>query len=131
MDMMLLKITSLYILPLSIIWLVLWVRVVKQRSELHCSIGDGGNLELLLKIRQFGNFIEWVPFVLVLMIVAELRGVSALWLHIAALLLVFGRLVHPFGLKIDNDKHILRILGNSSNIFAVIILVATLVLKVI
>jgi uncharacterized membrane protein YecN with MAPEG domain len=126
---MTLKLTSQYILPLGIIWFVLWVRVVQMRSKLHTSIGDGGNSELHLRIRQFGNFIEWVPFVLVLMIVSELQGTKALWLNIAGLLLVIGRLIHPFGLKIENDAHILRILGNSSNMIAAIILLSTIALK--
>ncbi|MCS6759577.1 MAG: MAPEG family protein [Candidatus Devosia euplotis] len=62
-------------------------------------------MKVLQKIRQHGNFIEWVPLTLVLMILAEAQGIDALWLHAAGVLLLIGRLAHPFGLKIDNAAH--------------------------
>ncbi len=117
-----LTITTLYVLPLLAIWFALWIGVTSTRSGLNCSIGDNGDANLLLKIRRHGNFIEWVPFVLVLMMLAELQGAGSLWLHAAGLLLLIGRAAHPFGLKIDNAGHPLRYVGNGSNILAVAIL---------
>jgi uncharacterized protein len=122
-----LPVTTTYVLPLIIIWAILWMRVTATRSESKTSIGDGGSPELLQKIRQHGNFIEWVPFVLVLMILAEAQGAAKLWLHAAGGLLLLGRLAHPFGLKIDNAGHPLRYLGNAPNLLAVVILAVALV----
>ncbi|KFL30068.1 eicosanoid and glutathione metabolism membrane protein [Devosia riboflavina] len=120
--------TTLYSLPLILIWLVLFVRVSATRAQYNQSFGDGGHADLLQKIRQHGNFIEWVPFVLLLMLLAEAQGTSAIWLHIAGALLVLGRLVHPFGLPPGNAAHPLRYLGNGSNFLAVAVLVVCLVL---
>ncbi|MGL4973769.1 MAG: MAPEG family protein [Bosea sp. (in: a-proteobacteria)] len=117
-----LTVTTLYVLPLLAIWFALWIGVTSTRSGLNCSIGDNGDKGLLLKIRRHGNFIEWVPFVLVLMILAESQGAGGVWLHAAGLLLLIGRAAHPFGLKIDNAAHPLRYVGNGSNILAVAIL---------
>jgi len=119
--------TTLYALPLLLIWFVLWIRVTSIRSAIGCSIGDAGDMKLLQKIRQHGNFIEWAPLVLVLMILAEAQGTDALWLHVAGALLLIGRLAHPFGLKIDNAGHPLRYVGNGTNILAVLVLTVSLV----
>lgn len=119
--------TTLYAVPLVAIWFALWIGVTSSRGPLNCSIGDAGNPELLLKIRRHGNFIEWVPFVLILMILAEAQGTAKLWLHAAGILLLVGRVAHPFGLKIDNANHPLRYVGNGTNIFATLILLICLI----
>lgn len=111
-------VTALYALPLALIFLVLWFRVSSVRSGLKVSIGDAGNVGLHERIRQHGNFVEWVPMVLILMLIAEGNGATAIWVHISGALLILGRLIHPFGLKADNPAHILRIVGNSANILA-------------
>jgi uncharacterized protein len=126
-DPMSLSVTTTYALLLVPVWLALWVGVASKRSELKTSIGDAGNLELLQRIRRHGNFIEFVPFVLVLMTLAELQGAGSLWLHAAGVLLLGGRIAHPFGLKIDNAEHPLRYVGNSTNLLAAAILAVALI----
>lgn len=121
-----LKITTLYALPLGLIWFALWIGVSSARSDLKCSIGDASNPALLQKIRRHGNFIEWVPFALVLMILAEAQGTGAAWLHAAGALLLIGRIAHPFGLAIDNAGHPLRYVGNGTNMVAVVLLLVSL-----
>ena len=110
--------TPLYALAAALIWLTLWFRVTSLRASLGQSIGDGGNPMLLQRIRQHGNCAEWSAFLLILMILAEGMGVAALYLHVSGVLLVVGRLAHPFGLKIDTAGHPLRYVGNGSNIVA-------------
>ncbi len=121
------SITTTYALLLIPVWFALWIGVTSTRSALGASIGDAGNPALLQKIRRHGNFIEWVPFALVLMILAELQGAGSLWLHAAGALLVIGRLAHPFGLKTANAGHPLRYVGNGTNILAVAILAIALI----
>ena len=110
--------TPLYALAAALIWLTLWFRVTSLRASLGQSIGDGGNPMLLQRIRQHGNCAEWSAFLLILMMLAEGMGVAALYLHVSGVLLVAGRLAHPFGLKIDTAGHPLRYVGNGSNIVA-------------
>lgn len=124
---MLLNTTTIYALALIPVWLTLWMRITAARSTIGCSIGDAGDMKLLQKIRQHGNFIEWVPLTLLLMILAEAQGTDALWLHAAGALLLIGRLAHPFGLKIDNAGHPLRYVGNVTNLLAVPTLAVALV----
>ena len=116
--MMPLTITAVYALPLAAIYLILWFRVTQMRAALGISIGDAGNPVLHERIRCHGNFVEWVPMVLILMIIAESLGADALYIHITGALLLIGRLAHPFGLKAAQATHVLRIVGNSANILA-------------
>lgn len=111
-------VTPLYALPLAVIFLILWFRTTSMRGAMKLSIGDGGSPELLQRIRQHGNFVEWTCFVLILMILAEGMGAPAIYLHITGALLLIGRMAHPFGLKIDNSGHPLRYVGNGTNILA-------------
>jgi uncharacterized protein len=119
-------ITSLYALPLTIIFFALWINVTSNRSKLSQSIGDGGNVDLHERIRKHGNFVEWVPMIMLLMLLAEARGTSSTWLHAAGILLTLGRVLHPFGLKADNPVHPLRIAGNMGAILAMLILFVAL-----
>ncbi len=115
-------ITSLYALPLILIFIGLFFRVSSRRTDLKASIGDAGDTVLHERIRHHGNFVEWVPFALILMLLAEAGGGNSLALHSAGGFLVLGRLLHPFGLTADNPAHPLRIAGNSMNLLAVVIL---------
>ena len=115
---MVFTVTPLYALALGLIFLILFMRVSSVRSDAKISYGDGGNALLLQRMRQHGNFIECVPFVLILMILAEGMGAPALYIHISGVLLVVGRIAHPFGLKPDNAGHPLRYVGNGTNMLA-------------
>lgn len=119
-------VTPIYALPLALIYLVLWFRVTTVRSAAKISFGDGGNMMLLQRVRQHGNFVEWTCFVLIMMILAEGMGAPAIYLHIAGVLLLIGRLAHPFGLKSDNAAHPMRYVGNSTNILALLNLMVCL-----
>jgi uncharacterized membrane protein YecN with MAPEG domain len=115
---MLFQVTALYALPLALLCLILWFRVSVTRSNLKVSIGDAGDTGLHEKIRQHGNFVEWVPIVLILMVIAEGNGAGAIWLHISGALLLAGRVLHPFGLTATTATHPLRIVGNSASLLA-------------
>jgi len=119
-------ITSLYAIPLAVIFLVLWIGVTQTRSTLSVSIGDAGNVDLHERIRRHGNFAEWVPMILVLMILAEGQGAGRLWLHAAGVLVVAGRILHPIGLRADAPTHPLRIAGNTACILATLTLTVAL-----
>lgn len=118
---MIFTVTPLYALPLALIYLILWVRISAIRARTKISFGDGGNVELLRRIRQHGNFVEWTCFVMILMILAEGMGAPDLYLHIGGALLLIGRIAHPFGLQaIDNAALPMRYIGNSTNILATV-----------
>ncbi len=90
-----LTVTTFTVLALIPVWFVLWMGVSAGRTAHNTSIGDAGSSALLLRIRRHGNFIEWVPFVLVLMILAEVQGAPVTWLYAAGGLLLLAALPIP------------------------------------
>lgn len=123
-------VTSLYALPLAVIYLILWFRVSSVRSAAGVSFGDGGDAILLQRIRQHGNCAEWSCFVLILMMLAEGSGAPALWLHVSGTLLLVGRIAHPFGLVDGNAGHPLRYLGNGTNLLAALAAMVAILLQI-
>ena len=119
-------ITLFYTGVLSLMAIVLGLSAGTIRGKAGISIGDGGMPALHAAMRRHGNFIEWVPLVLLLMMVAEGNGAGTLWLHISGVLLLAGRLIQPFGLRADNAAHPLRIVGNSASLLATLNVMAAI-----
>lgn len=111
-------VTPIYALAAAVITLVLWFRVTSYRGGQGISIGDNGDMNLLQRVRQHGNCVEWCSFILIMMILAEGMDAPSLYLHISGALLIIGRIAHPFGLKIENAGHPMRYVGNGTNILA-------------
>ncbi|WP_336969031.1 MAPEG family protein [Sphingobium aromaticiconvertens] len=64
--------------------------------------GDGGNPLLGKRIRAHANFIEYAPITLILFALVELALGASIWLWVAALIFIVGRVGHAFGM--DSDK---------------------------
>ena len=78
------------------IWLAL--RVSQRRIKGKVMIGDGGSGALQAAVRAHANFVEYAPFVLILVAGIELAGGSATWLWIAGIVFVLGRVAHGLGM---------------------------------
>jgi hypothetical protein len=104
-------VTALYASILAVASVILSVIVSTKRGKYGVSIMDGGHPELAVWIRRQGNFCEYVPFVVLMMALAEARGMPASWLHGIGVLLVISRYAHVFGLKVDKPTEPLRIAG--------------------
>lgn len=83
---------------LGLVMAFLAVRVTLRRRALMVSLGDGGDEELLGRIRAFGNYTEYVPMALVLMALVELGGGAVWFLHLTGFLLFVARLSHGLSL---------------------------------
>jgi uncharacterized membrane protein YecN with MAPEG domain len=62
-------------------------------------IGDGGERTLAKAVRAHGNAAETIPLALFLMLLAELVGVAAGFLHAMGVILVLARAWHAYGLS--------------------------------
>jgi len=91
--------TAFYAVVLVVLKLLLVWRVVTLRQRLGVGLGDGGHRELQVAIRAHGNYVEYLPLVLVLMFIAEMNGVAYEALHAGGLLFVASRFMHAFGLS--------------------------------
>lgn len=82
----------------GLLYFILSLRVVQLRQTHRVTIGDGGHDALLSRIRAHANFAEYVPFILILMGLIELRtGVTEL-LTSTGILLFLIRIAHAFGM---------------------------------
>ena len=84
---------------LGLVFLVLSWRVVQVRQSAKVELGDGGDTNLLARIRAHANFAEYVPICLVLLGLIEMsyrETPRGLWVAGGALIVV--RLAHAVGM---------------------------------
>jgi len=74
------------------------VRVGGARRSSKVSIGDGGNPALIARMRAHANFVEYTPFVLILIALIEYNIGSPLWLSVVSILYLVGRVAHVLGM---------------------------------
>jgi uncharacterized membrane protein YecN with MAPEG domain len=104
-------ITAFYGGLLGIIFMYLSILVIQGRRSGKISLGDGGDNHFLGVIRAHANFAEYVPLILVLMLVAEINQAHVAVLHSAGVALLIGRLVHAYGLKHHSGASWQRVSG--------------------
>lgn len=104
-------ITALYAAALAVMYVGLAFAVIRQRFKLRVGLGDGQQPELIKAIRIHGNFSEYVPLLLVIMLIAEQQQVSAWQLHLLGGLTLGGRLLHLVGLLQSSGTSIPRFFG--------------------
>jgi len=92
-------VTPLYAGMLGFMLVVLSLLVSRQRLKHKVSTGDGGVPALCGAIRAHGNFVEFVPMALLLILLAELVGGPGLFLHLLGAGLVIGRILHAYGIS--------------------------------
>jgi uncharacterized protein len=78
------------------LWLVM--RISKLRHAAKISVGDGGNDQLVCRMRAQANFIENVPVTLILIALIELAGKGGAWLALVGALFMVSRIAHPLGM---------------------------------
>jgi uncharacterized membrane protein YecN with MAPEG domain len=86
-------------------WLALRIAAIRVKGKVM--IGDGGDPLLAARMRAHSNFIEYTPFVLILMALIEMAKGSPSWLLAAGILYIVGRISHMFGLE-PNRSDVLR-----------------------
>lgn len=90
-------VTTLYASLLGILLIILSARVSRHRRRARVSLGHGEDIVLVRVMRAQGNFIEYVPFALILLSLLEVE-VTELWvLHLLGAMLLVGRLLHAYG----------------------------------
>lgn len=101
---MILPITLTTAAACAVINLWLALRLVRGRLKGKVLIGDGGDVSLLAGMRAHANFVEYAPFVLILIAGIELAGGSPFWLQVAAVVFVVARIAHPLGMFRGNEN---------------------------
>ncbi len=90
------------------IWLA--IRIVQIRRSGKVLVGDGENRLLLCRMRAQANFVEYAPFVLILIALIELSRGPSLWLWGLGIAFTLARLCHGLGMD-PTAPRILRRIG--------------------
>ncbi len=91
---MILPVTLTIAAALALLNVGLAIRVSRLRLGGHTA----GHAPLDTRMRTHANFVEYAPFVLILLALIELGGGSPFWLWIAGAAFVLARLAHAFGM---------------------------------
>lgn len=83
---------------LVLLLVVLSFRTIFTRKRLSVSFGDGGHPELTAASRAFGNAAEYIPLLLVLLVLMGLLGFQQVWIHLLGGSMFVGRVLHAWGL---------------------------------
>lgn len=78
------------------IWLSL--RIGRVRMGAKIIHGDGGNDQLMRRMRAQANFIENTPLALILIAAIEISGKGGVWLAPVAGIFILGRVAHGLGM---------------------------------
>lgn len=92
------SITTLYAALSAALLIALSLRVIAVRRRDRIALGDGGDPDLMQRIRAQGNFVEYVPMALIVMLLLELQALPAWLLHALGIALIAGRLAHGWAL---------------------------------
>ena len=78
----------------------LWlgIRIGQVRTSEKVSIGDGGNEKVIRRMRAQANFVEFTPFVLILIALVELAVGTSTLLWAAMAVYMLARIAHALGM---------------------------------
>lgn len=112
-------ITPAYAGLLGLMLVVLSWRIMRMRAKLEVMAGDGGEKDLNVAVRIQGNFIEYVPMALLLILFSEALGWKPLVIHALGVTLIFARLAHVHGMSKKNAAGMGRKFGARLTFFVI------------
>lgn len=125
-------ITITYTIVLIVFMLILAFRIIDLRGSpvtkfLHPDDRVVDEDTLYRAVRAHGNLIEYAPLFLILMLIAELNGLSSLYLHISGIIFTAGRFMHGLVFSFMKPNMILRVGGMILTFTGFIILMTAIV----
>lgn len=112
------QVTILYAGLLGLVAIYLSATAGIRRGKTGISLGDGGDQELLLRMRRHANFVENTPLALVLIALLEMQGTSSTAIHWLAGALLLGRVMHIVGFG-ENVSNPVRGIGAGLSILVI------------
>jgi uncharacterized membrane protein YecN with MAPEG domain len=114
-------ITLFYAGLCTILVVFLAVRVVQWRFRHKIGLGDGGDRQLLMRVRAHANAVEYMPLALILLGGMELNGYDDRIIHAFGAILVVSRAAHAWGVSHSSGTSRGRMLGT---FFTLVLLLA-------
>jgi uncharacterized membrane protein YecN with MAPEG domain len=124
-------VTAFFAGILAFLFLGLSIYVILRRYNVKVTLGDGGDSDIMRRIRAHANFAEYVPFALILMALDEINGSSKGFLTLMGILLVAGRVSHAYSLLVREVENPAHFKFRSAGILATFIVILLLALAAI
>lgn len=122
-------ITGYYAALLALLLFALSVRVIQARVAARVAIGLGDGVRLLRASRAHGNFVEYVPIILVMMLLLELGGAAGWLLHALGSMTLAGRISHALAISREPETLKLRQLGMFLTFTSLLVAAVALLLR--
>ena len=117
---MMFPVTMLYTSLLGLLMIILSIGVSRNRLKTRVSIGSGGDASLENAIRAHGNFCEYVPLALLLLLMAESVVTQTWLLHVFGLTFFLARVSHAWGMTRPVNVNLGRRLGAGLTLLMII-----------
>jgi uncharacterized membrane protein YecN with MAPEG domain len=98
---------------LGLLLVALSAQVVLARRRFRVRLGAGTEEGMQQAVRVQANFAEYVPFAVVLLVLAEIQGLPAGAIHAAGIVLVVSRVLHAAGLSKSPGRSFGRFYGTA------------------
>jgi len=115
-------VTALYAGLAGLLLLALAGLVVRARWRYQTRLGVGTEPGMERAVRVHGNFTEYVPLALLLMLLGELNGLPAALLHAAGIVLLASRVLHASGLGRTSGRSFGRFWGTAGTWLVLLVL---------
>ena len=118
-------ISTLFASVLAIWLLILSVRIIALRGVSFLNFfafNNFGEKALSRSVRAQGNFIEYTPFFLILLFIAEFNGSHPHFLYLVSCLFLISRLMHGIGFGFMKHSPFLRIGGTTLTFFSILLI---------
>lgn len=122
-------VTALYTGILGILLIILSALVIRGRFKYQAGVGDNGNEAMQRCIRVQGNFVEYVPVAILLMMMCEMSGTQAQTIHYLGIGLVVSRILHAVGLTCSSGPTPPRFLGTIGTFLLILIMSTMLIMN--
>ena len=122
-----LQITAIYASLLAFIFVRLSTNVIKLRRQYKISLGHKNHKDLEQAIRAHANFIEYVPFGLILLSCLEVNKIHPVIVFLLGGLLFIGRFLHAKSFTMPDIDKTKRIQGMNCTFWSIRLMAAMLI----
>ena len=122
-------VTMLYAALCGVLLIALALNVVRLRLGRRIPLGMGEGSALEQPVRVHGNFTEYTPTFLILLLLAELSGAAFMFLHLLGAAFITGRMLHAYGLSTVRARSFGRFYGSAISWTSILVLSVYLLVR--
>jgi uncharacterized membrane protein YecN with MAPEG domain len=104
-------VTPIYAGLLALLYLYLTFRVIGVRRGRRVEMSDAGDPLLQRYVRAHGNFAEYAPFGLLVLLLVEAGGWPSWLVHLLGCMLLLGRVSHAWSFSVPELRERSRVVG--------------------